>query len=454
MSGKSYFSLNYGDGTSIRDDSNNELLTFDVNGSAVNNLEITNNAAGSNVSLNVIGSDTDIGLNLNPKGHGKVNILGSTSNAGGIRFYGNGATDDSTYIGLTANTDVTRNISFVLPSSDGTSGQVLQTDGIGNLSFTDSSSGSGTPGGADTQIQFNNSGSFGGISTFTTNGTNLTLSAGNQFIFAEAGENISGDGTDLTVTSGGAINLTATTDVVVPANVGVTFGTGEKIEGDDTDLTVTSGGAINLTATTDVNVPSGIGVTFGDAGENIVGDGADLYVNSSNSINLAPSANVTITSGKNLEFGVGSGETISGDGTDLTVTSGNIINLTPSATANVVVTTGSLVLSTELITSGLSTTEGSPTAKAVTSSVSYYNVGGTDALYTTVEGNPATNGQLWHVLFNQGSSETLRIDFGSNGLATGSGLSQYLTFSTTGQSATVLYMASKWRIINTGAAVS
>ena len=407
----SYFSLNFGDGTSIRDDSNNELLTFDVNATAVNNLEITNNAAGSNVSLNVIGSDTDIGLNLNPKGHGKVNILGSTSNAGGIRFYGNGATDDSTYVGLTANTDVTRNISFVLPSSDGTSGQVLQTDGIGNLSFTNA--GSGTPGGSDTQIQFNSGGSsFGGISTFTTNGNNLTLSAGNQFIFAEAGEYISGDGTNLTIASGGAINLTATSDVVVPADVGITFGTGEKIEGDNTDLTVTSGGAINLTATTDVVVPANVGVTFG------------------------------------------TGEKIEGDDTDLTVTSGNIINLTPGTSSNVVITTGSLVLSTESITSGLSTSSGSPTDKAVTTSVSYYNVGGTDALYTTVAGNPATNGQLWHVLFNQGSSETLRIDFGSNGLATGSGLAQYLTFNTTGQSATVLYMASKWRIINTGAAVS
>lgn len=35
----------------------------------------------------------------------------------------------------------------------------------------------GTPGGSDTQIQYNNSSSFGGISTFTYDGTDLTLSA-------------------------------------------------------------------------------------------------------------------------------------------------------------------------------------------------------------------------------------------------------------------------------------
>jgi hypothetical protein len=45
-------------------------------------------------------------------------------------------------------------------------------------------------------------------------------------VFDAGGETISGDGTDMTIASGGAINLTATTDVVVPANVGITFGTG------------------------------------------------------------------------------------------------------------------------------------------------------------------------------------------------------------------------------------
>ena len=70
--------------------------------------------------------------------------------------------------------------------------------------------------------------------------------------FGDDGEKIEGDGTDLTIASSAALNLTATTDVVIPANVGVTFGSGEKIEGDSTDLTITSGGKVNLTATTGV----------------------------------------------------------------------------------------------------------------------------------------------------------------------------------------------------------
>ena len=57
------------------------------------------------------------------------------------------------------------------PNTDGTANQVLATDGSGTLSFTDMGGGGGTPGGSDTQIQYNNGGSFGGISSFTYDDT-------------------------------------------------------------------------------------------------------------------------------------------------------------------------------------------------------------------------------------------------------------------------------------------
>jgi len=114
------------------------------------------------------------------------------------------------------------------------------------------------------------------------------------YLFDQGGEYLSGDGTNLTITSGGAINLTAVTDVVVPANVGVTFGTGEKIEGDNTDLTVTSGADINLTATADVNIPANVGVTFGDDGEKIEGDGTNLTISSSNNLTLDATGDIIL----------------------------------------------------------------------------------------------------------------------------------------------------------------
>ncbi len=132
------------------------------------------------------------------------------------------------------------------------------------------------------------------ISTMTLTGS--VVLANNKTITYGTGETIGGNGTDLTVTSGGAINLTAVTDIVVPANVGITFGTGEKIEGDSTDLTVTSGADINLTATADVNIPANIGLTFGDDGEKIEGDGTDLTI-AGNIINLTPAVSVNVTAG-------------------------------------------------------------------------------------------------------------------------------------------------------------
>ena len=113
---------------------------------------------------------------------------------------------------------------------------------------------------------------------------------------------VSADGTEAmniaaaatTITATGAINLTAGSDVVIPANIGLTFGTGEKIEGDSTDLTVTSGGAINLTAVTDVVVPANVGITFG-SGEKIEGDNTDLTITSGGAINLTSGNTVAVT---------------------------------------------------------------------------------------------------------------------------------------------------------------
>ena len=65
--------------------------------------------------------------------------------------------------------------------ADGTIGQLLQTDGAGNITWVSTStlgfSGSGTPGGDDTQIQFNDSGSFGGTTSLVWDDTNQTLIA-------------------------------------------------------------------------------------------------------------------------------------------------------------------------------------------------------------------------------------------------------------------------------------
>lgn len=63
---------------------------------------------------------------------------------------------------------------LTLPVNDGDSGQALTTNGSGVLSWTTISA---TPGGSDTQLQYNNAGAFGGISGVTTNGTSLSFTS-------------------------------------------------------------------------------------------------------------------------------------------------------------------------------------------------------------------------------------------------------------------------------------
>lgn len=61
---------------------------------------------------------------------------------------------------------------YQLPIADGTSGQVIMTDGSGNLTFSSVSGGGGgggsaSPAGSDTQIQYNNNGALGASSDLT-----------------------------------------------------------------------------------------------------------------------------------------------------------------------------------------------------------------------------------------------------------------------------------------------
>lgn len=62
-----------------------------------------------------------------------------------------------------------------LPTTDGDSGQFLQTDGSGNTTWAATSA---TAGGNNTEVQYNNAGALGGITNATSNGTTLTITSG------------------------------------------------------------------------------------------------------------------------------------------------------------------------------------------------------------------------------------------------------------------------------------
>ena len=94
----------------------------------------------------------------------KIKLNGTTANAFTIGL--NGVTLNAANVGP---------YQLNLPANVGNNNQYLRTDGTGNLSWASVSGGSGTPGGNTTELQFNDSGSFGGIPNVTWNGSNLSL---------------------------------------------------------------------------------------------------------------------------------------------------------------------------------------------------------------------------------------------------------------------------------------
>ena len=140
---------------------NGQVLT--VANSAAGTLEWGSNSGGiSNVvddTTPQLGGNLDLNSN-SISGTGNINIVGEINlgtygggtNASLLRIYGNSAgTDSGTLVLGVANSIVHTSISaatsqsidlmFTLPSTYGSNGQVLTTDGSGNLSFADASSG-------------------------------------------------------------------------------------------------------------------------------------------------------------------------------------------------------------------------------------------------------------------------------------------------------------------------
>ena len=64
------------DAGAIEDDSNNPYIRFQKTASAVNYIDVTNQATGTGPAIDAVGSDSNIDLNISPKGIGRV-VLGA-----------------------------------------------------------------------------------------------------------------------------------------------------------------------------------------------------------------------------------------------------------------------------------------------------------------------------------------------------------------------------------------
>lgn len=124
-------------GTGQTSYTNGQLLIGNTTGNTLTKATLT---AGTNaVITNGTGSIT-IGVSPAPTFTGYVEIAGTSSSGAYINLYED--TDNGTnYVAFKAPQSVPNNTTWTLPNADGTSSQVLTTDGAGNLSWATPSSG-------------------------------------------------------------------------------------------------------------------------------------------------------------------------------------------------------------------------------------------------------------------------------------------------------------------------
>jgi hypothetical protein len=106
-----------------------------VDGTDVTDVSLSSPPGGSDTQIQFNDGGTAFGGSSNLTWDGTNVQVGAT---GEIRF---ADTDSSNYVGLKAAGTVASNVTFTLPTADGSADQVLKTDGSGNLSFTTVSGG-------------------------------------------------------------------------------------------------------------------------------------------------------------------------------------------------------------------------------------------------------------------------------------------------------------------------
>ena len=420
---------------------------IDSTGNVVTNV----NAPTSNVTANTVYANT----------YRYANGVLFSSNAGGnntqLQFNNNGAFGGIPNVTWNGNILSLGNVNTV-SITGGENGYFLQTDGSGGLTWSPAqggNGGNGNPGGANSQVQFNDAGVFGGDSGFTYNKVNNTLtvdtvSTANANITNVSAENVTanffiGDGSQLTgilpnnanfvvqpnqsnITSLGtltSLNVTGNTTFSSTVNVGSVSNL--KISGGINGYVLTTDGTSNVSWQ-----PSGSGtgspggsntsIQFNNNG-NFAGTTAFTFNNVSNAVNLTGNLaiqNLTANNATNYGNIIATGNITAngfffGDGSYLTNVQANVANTVAVSAQPNITSVGTLV--------NLSVTGNIATSQTVSASgfqtSGNANVGILRVSNTaTITGNLTVNGNVNFsnsANVNLGSVANIRISGGLNG---------------------------------------
>jgi len=91
LTNKTLTAPKFADGGFIADANGNELIMLQTASSAVNQLEVTNSASGGSIVVGASGDDSNIDIDISPKGTGEVNIAAGNLNYAGTAITSTGA---------------------------------------------------------------------------------------------------------------------------------------------------------------------------------------------------------------------------------------------------------------------------------------------------------------------------------------------------------------------------
>ena len=263
-------------------------LVIDANGNVVNNVNAPNAnvtanrvfanaylyANGQPLSIGASGSNTQVQYN-------NAGLLGASS-----AFTFNSATNLLTVtklqVGSNANLGNVSNVVIL----GGTNGYFLQTDGAGNLTWAPAgnggNTGNGIPGGANTQVQFNDAGVFGGDAGFTYNKVSNTLSVANTISSGNAITGVNLSVTDATIYNTLSVTNVLASNITLSANI---------TNANWINASYFAGNGYNLFGLVGANVSGQ--VAFANVANNVAGANVSGQVGFANVANNVAGANVS-----------------------------------------------------------------------------------------------------------------------------------------------------------------
>jgi hypothetical protein len=252
-------------------------------------------------------------------------VVGLNDKKGEIRLTDGKDVNEAKYLAIAAPDTITSDTTLTFPNGAGTAGQILSTDGSGNLSWVNDSA--GNPDGSNGQVQFNDNGTFGAIPdgtagqvlksngagvapSFQTDATNSPGGSNTQMQFNDngsfgaisngtAGQILTSNGAGSTPTfqaapgGGGGTNW----QPVITTNTTAAAGQGFFVN--------TSGGAVTLTLPPAPSTNAEVAfvdyagtantnnITISRNGQNIQGSASDLIINTNRAANTLVYADTT-----------------------------------------------------------------------------------------------------------------------------------------------------------------